>query len=121
VYEYIIELGKNLPAYPENQRIEAALIKGCQAKVWIYAVQAKDQLSFYGDSDSALVKGLVALLLRVFSEQKPATILHTELFFMDKIGLQALLSMNRANGLQAMIKQIKRYAFAVSNYEKLQT
>ncbi len=115
IYDYIIELGRELPAFPEQHRKDENLIKGCQSRVWIYPTVQQDHLVLYGDSDSTLVKGLVALILRVFSEQKPADIAQVELFFMDKIGLQALLSMNRANGLAAMIKQIKLYASVLSH------
>jgi cysteine desulfuration protein SufE len=115
VYDYIIELGKSLQPFPDLHRIEDNLIKGCQSKVWIFPTVNQGKLVFYGDSDSSLVKGLVALVLRVVSDQNAQVIAHADLFFMDKIGLKSLLSMNRANGLASMVKQIKLYAIALNS------
>lgn len=115
VYDYIIELGKNLQPFPELHRTEENLIKGCQSKVWIFPTVEQGKLVFYGDSDSTLVKGLVALVLRVVSNQNANIVAQADLFFMDKIGLKSLLSMNRANGLASMVKQIKLYAFALNS------
>ena len=114
-YDYIIELGKNLPTFPEEHRTENAIIKGCQSRVWVYPVLQGQSIYFYGDSDSTLVKGLVSLLVRILSEQSAKDIVAADLYFMDKIGLKVLLSMNRANGLASMIKQMKLYALAVEN------
>jgi cysteine desulfuration protein SufE len=114
-YDYIIELGKNLTPFPEEHKNENNLIKGCQSKVWIYPQIENGQIVFYGDSDSTLVKGLVSLLVSVLSGQKPEIIVEADLYFMDKIGLQSLLSMNRANGLASMVKQMKLYALAINN------
>lgn len=111
-YTYIIELGKKLEAFPEEHRLDENLIKGCQSKVWVKPRFENEQISFWGDSDSTLVKGLVSLLLRVLSERSPAEIMDVELYFIDKIGLRQMLSMNRSNGLLAMIKQLKLYAIA---------
>ncbi|WP_439128541.1 SufE family protein [Polaribacter sp.] len=111
-YEYIIELGKSLPIIDKTYKLEENLIKGCQSKVWLYSELENDKVKFTADSDAILTKGIVALLLRVFSEQKPADILAAETDFIDEIGLKEHLSPTRANGLVSMIKQIKMYAIA---------
>jgi len=111
-YTYIIELGKKLPPFPEVHRLDENLIKGCQSKVWVKPRFEDGKIAFWGDSDSTLVKGLVSLLLRVLSERKPNEIMEVELNFIDEIGLRQMLSMNRSNGLMAMIKQLKLYALA---------
>ena len=111
-YEYIIDLGKSLPIIDSQYKLEENLIKGCQSKVWLYSELNSDKVKFTADSDAILTKGIVALLLRVFSEQKPADILTAETTFIDKIGLKEHLSPTRANGLVSMVKQIKMYAIA---------
>ncbi|TMM29648.1 SufE family protein [Polaribacter aestuariivivens] len=111
-YEYIIELGKSLPIIDESFKLDENLIKGCQSKVWLYSELEDDKIKFTADSDAILTKGIVALLLRVFSEQKPEDILAAETTFIDEIGLKEHLSPTRANGLVSMIKQIKMYAIA---------
>jgi cysteine desulfuration protein SufE len=111
-YEYIIELGKSLPLIDENFKKDENLIVGCQSKVWLHSEIKDQKLSFTADSDAILTKGIVAILLRIFNEQTPATILEADLFFIDKIGLKEHLSPTRANGLVSMIKQIKLYALA---------
>ena len=111
-YEYIIELGKSLPIISDQYKLDENLIKGCQSKVWLYSELDSDRVKFTADSDAILTKGIVALLLRVFSEQKPADILTAETTFIDKIGLKEHLSPTRANGLVSMVKQIKMYAIA---------
>ncbi|MEN8187581.1 MAG: SufE family protein [Bacteroidota bacterium] len=111
-YEYIIELGKSLPLIDGEFKTDDNLIKGCQSKVWIHADLDNDKVKFTADSDAILTKGIVALLLRVFSNQTPKDILDTELFFVDEIGLKEHLSPTRANGLVSMIKQFKLYALA---------
>lgn len=111
-YEYMIELGKSLDLVDEKYKTDEYTIKGCQSKVWVFA-ELKDQLiQFTADSDAIITKGIIALLLRVFSGQKPKDILDTELYFIDQIGLKEHLSPTRANGLLSMIKQIKLYAVA---------
>lgn len=111
-YEYMIELGKSLELVDEKYKTDEYTIKGCQSKVWVFA-ELKDQLiQFTADSDAIITKGIIALLLRVFSGQKPKDILDTELYFIDQIGLKEHLSPTRANGLLSMIKQIKLYAVA---------
>jgi len=111
-YEYIIDLGKSLPLIDASYKLDENLIKGCQSKVWLYSELKNDQLIFTADSDAILTKGIVALLLRVFSNQKAADILAADTNFIDEIGLKEHLSPTRANGLVAMVKQIKMYAIA---------
>ncbi len=111
-YDYIIELGKSLPELDEKFKTDENLIKGCQSKVWLYAELKGDKIIFKADGDAILTKGIVALLLQVFSEQTPKDILNSELYFIDKIGLKEHLSPTRANGLVSMVKQFKLYALA---------
>ena len=111
-YEYIIEMGKSLPLIDEKYKITENLIKGCQSKVWLHASLIDDKLIFSADSDAILTKGIIALLLRVYSGQSPQDILNSDAFFIDKIGLKEHLSPTRANGLVSMIKQLKLYAIA---------
>jgi cysteine desulfuration protein SufE len=111
-YEYIIELGKSLPLIEDEHKLDENLIKGCQSKVWLYSNVKDDKVIFSADSDAILTKGIVALLLRVYSNQKPTDILTAESEFIDKIGLKEHLSPTRANGLISMLKQIKMYAIA---------
>lgn len=111
-YEYIIELGKSLPIIDNEYKLDENLIKGCQSKVWMFSELEKDTVRFTADSDAILTKGIVALLLRVYSGQKPSAILEADTDFIDKIGLKEHLSPTRANGLVSMIKQIKMYAIA---------
>jgi cysteine desulfuration protein SufE len=112
-YEYIIELGKELPLIADNQKTEDNLIKGCQSKVWLYATEHSDRnLFFTADSDAIITKGLVALVVRVFDGQQPQAILATDLHFIKAIGLYEHLSPTRSNGLAGMIQQIKHYAMA---------
>ena len=111
-YEYIIELGKSLPIIDDQYKLDENLIKGCQSKVWMFSELEKDTVKFTADSDAILTKGIVALLLRVYSGQKPSDILNSDTDFLDKIGLKEHLSPTRANGLVSMIKQIKMYAIA---------
>ena len=113
-YNYIIELGKDLAPYTELYRTDNYLIKGCQSKVWVRVKQESETVDFEGDSDSVLVKGLVSLLIRVFTHQPAQEIVSTELYFLDKIGMKQMLSMNRANGLASMVKQIKMYALVLA-------
>ncbi|MBS3993529.1 MAG: SufE family protein [Bacteroidetes bacterium] len=111
-YEHLIELGKSLPQIEESHKVDENLIKGCQSKVWLHANFADGKIVFTADSDAILTKGIVALLLRVYSNQSPSTILDTDPFFVDEIGLKEHLSPTRANGLVSMIKQIKLFALA---------
>ena len=111
-YEYIIDLGKSLPLIDEAFKLDENLIKGCQSKVWLYSSLQGDEIKFTADSDAILTKGIVAILLRVYSNQKPQAILDADTAFIDEIGLKEHLSPTRANGLVSMIKQIKMYAIA---------
>ena len=111
-YEYIIDLGKSLPIINDKFKLDENLIKGCQSKVWLYSELENETIKYSADSDAILTKGIAALLLRVYSGQKPADILTTETNFIDEIGLKEHLSPTRANGLVSMIKQIKLYAIA---------
>ncbi|MFA9187072.1 SufE family protein [Flavobacterium sp. FBOR7N2.3] len=111
-YEYIIELGKNLPLIKEESKIEENLIKGCQSKVWLQGEQNDEKIVFTADSDAILTKGIIAILIRVFSNQTPKDIIDANMDFIDEIGLKEHLSPTRANGLVSMIKNIKMYALA---------
>ena len=111
-YEYMIELGKSLPLIAPEFKTEDHIIKGCQSKVWVHADLNGDQLVFTADSDAIITKGIIAILIRAFSNQHPKAILEADTDFIDKIGLKEHLSPTRANGLVSMIKQIKMYAVA---------
>lgn len=112
-YSYIIELGNTLPEFPESEKTPANLIEGCQSRVWISAKRNEDgSIHFDADSDAMIVKGIVSMLMRVYSDKTPDEILNSELFFIDKIGLKEHLSPTRSNGLVAMVKQIHNYARA---------
>ena len=111
-YEYIIELGKGLPLIDEKFKTEENIIKGCQSKVWLQGEETEGKIVFTADSDAILTKGIIAILIRVFSNQKPAAILEANTDFIDEIGLKEHLSPTRANGLVSMIKQTKMYALA---------
>lgn len=112
-YEYLIELSKELPAIAIDKKDKQYLINGCQSKVWLAADLNEDNtIHFTADSDAIITKGIVALLIRVFDNQTPETIINTDLFFIDKIGLKENLSPTRSNGLVSMLKQIKMYAVA---------
>ena len=111
-YEYIIDLGKNLPLIEEEFKTDDNIIKGCQSKVWLKGEQNDDKIVFTADSDAILTKGIIAILIRVFSNQKASDILNADMDFIDKIGLKEHLSPTRANGLVSMIKNIKMYALA---------
>lgn len=111
-YEYIIELGKGVPAIEERDKTEENLIKGCQSRVWLSCRIEDGKLYFAADSDAIITKGIISLLIRVYNGQTPADILANEPEFIGEIGLQENLSPTRANGLVSMIKQIKIYAMA---------
>ena len=111
-YEYIIELGKGVPAIAENEKTEDNLIKGCQSRVWLSCRVEDGKLYFAADSDAIITKGIISLLIRVYNGQAPADILANEPEFIGEIGLQENLSPTRANGLVSMIKQIRIYAMA---------
>ena len=111
-YEYMIELGKSLPMIDSQYKNEDYIIKGCQSKVWVHADLEDNKLVFTADSDAIITKGIIAILIRVFSHQHPDAILEANTDFIDKIGLKEHLSPTRANGLVSMIKQLKMYAIA---------
>ena len=111
-YGYLIELGNELKDLDPKDKTDQYLIKGCQSRVWLLSDFSDGKIVFRGESDAVIVKGLVALLLRVVSNRTPEEILNNELFFIDEIGLKQHLSPTRSNGLLAMVKQIKLYAVA---------
>jgi cysteine desulfuration protein SufE len=109
---YIMESGQKLPAMNESDKTEKNIVKGCQSKVWLAAKLDNGKLFFLGDSNTAITKGLVSLLIRIFSGQTPETILNSDLYFMKKIGMERFIGTQRSNGFAAMIKQMKFYALA---------
>ena len=111
-YEYMIELGKSLPLIDTKYKTDENIIKGCQSKVWLHSEFKNEKVIFSADSDAIITKGIVAVLVRVFSNQSPQEILSANTDFIDAIGLKEHLSPTRANGLVSMIKQIKMYALA---------
>jgi cysteine desulfuration protein SufE len=113
-YEHLIELGKSLPKIEETLKTDDRIIKGCQSKVWLHSVKKDDSIIYTADSDAIITKGMVALMIRVLSHQKPADILSANLNFITKIGLSEHLSPTRANGLLSMVKQMKLDALALS-------
>ena len=112
-YEYMIDLGKSLPLINANNKTDDRLIKGCQSKVWLDAQLKNGKINYTADSDAIITKGIIAILLRVFSNQTPDAILSANTDFIDEIGLKEHLSPTRANGLVSMIKQLKIYALAL--------
>ncbi|KEO74164.1 SufE family protein [Anditalea andensis] len=115
---YIMELGEKLVAYPENERTEDNIIKGCQSKVWLTTAYENDTVIFLADSNTDITKGLISLLIRVYSGKKPDDIINSDLYFIDKIGMGNIIGSQRSNGLAAMIKQMKRYALAYQTKSK---
>lgn len=111
-YEHMIALGKSLPLIDAKYKTDEFIIKGCQSKVWLHAQLQDGKVMLTADSDAIITKGIVALLIRVFSNQTPEAIVAAKLDFVDEIGLKEHLSPTRANGLVSMIKQIKLYAIA---------
>ena len=109
-YEYLIDLGRKLPDFPDEWRTEEYKLHGCQSQVWLKALEEGDRLRFQAISDSAIVSGLIAVLMRVYSDRTPAEILATEPAFIDAIGLHEHLSPTRSNGLHAMIDAIRGHA-----------
>lgn len=109
---YIMELGQRLQPLDENYKVEENIIKGCQSKVWLTADLDGDRLIFNADSNTDITKGLISLLVRIFSGQKVDDIIDADLFFIDKIGMGGIVGSQRSNGLVAMIKQMKLYALA---------
>jgi cysteine desulfuration protein SufE len=115
-YGYLIELGNDLKDLDPKEKIDQNLIKGCQSRVWLVAEMENGKINFRGESDAVIVKGLVALLLRVVSGRTPKELIENDLHFIDDLGLKQHLSPTRSNGLLAMVKQIRLYAVA---YKKI--
>ena len=111
-YNYIIELGKELPLIDPQYKTAQHLISGCQSQVWLHAEFKDGKIVFTADSDAIITKGIVNLLIKVLSNRTPEEILAAELDFIDVIGLRAHLSPTRSNGLNSMLKQMKMYAMA---------
>lgn len=111
-YKYIIKLGQKLEPLDEKYRVEENLVRGCQSQVWLHTEVEGDKVIFKADSDAAITKGLVALMVRFYSGETPETILSVNPDFIEKIGMQDHLSPTRSNGLASMVKQMKIYAMA---------
>ena len=114
-YDYLIDLGKSLPKIDSIYKTQENIITGCQSQVWLHAKKEDNKVVFTADSDAIMTKGIIAMLIRVLSDQKAENIINTNLDFIDKIGLNEQLSQTRANGLNSMIKQMKIYALAFKN------
>ena len=117
-YEMIIQLGKELPIIDEQYKNDQYAIKGCQSKVWVHADYRDGKIYFTADSDAIITKGLISMIIKVYSGHTPDEIFHTDLYFIDKIGLHSHLSPTRSNGLASMVKQIREYAFALQKLEQ---
>jgi cysteine desulfuration protein SufE len=110
---YLMDLGKKLPEMPIEHKSEDYIVKGCQSKVWLFPVYEDDKLYFEADSNTEITKGLVSLLVKIYSGKTPQEILNTELYFIEKIGMSRMIGSQRSNGFTSMIKQMKMYAFAL--------
>jgi cysteine desulfuration protein SufE len=117
-YNYLIELGNSLPAIDPAYKTDEYIINGCQSKVWLRADYNNGSISYTADSDAIIVKGIVALLVRVLSDKKVEDVMNSELYFIDKIGLKENLSPTRSNGLVSMLKKMKLYALAYHTKHK---
>jgi len=111
-YNYIIEMGKDVPKIDPDLKTDNNLISGCQSRVWLYAEYKDGRVLFSADSEAVITRGLASLLIRVMDKQTPEDILNSDFFFVKKLGLKEHLSPNRSNGLVSMIKQMKLYALA---------
>ena len=109
---YVMELGQKLPPMPEEDKTEENVVKGCQSKVWLTSRLEDGKVYFFADSNTAITKGLVSLLTRIFNGQTPENILSSDLYFMQKIGMERFIGTQRSNGFAAMIKQMRLYALA---------
>ena len=118
---YIMELGQKLPEINSADRTETNEVKGCQSKVWLTARLENDNVYFSADSNTAITKGLVSLLVRILNGQSPDSILTTELYFMRKIGMERFIGTQRSNGFAAMIKQMKLYALAFKTQQEVKS
>lgn len=112
---YLMDLGKKLPAMPEAHKTEDYIVKGCQSKVWLFPRFENGKVIFEADSNTEITKGLISLLIEVWSGRTPDEILESELFFIDKIGMSKMIGSQRSNGFASMIKQMKYYALAFKN------
>lgn len=117
-YEYIIQLGKELPLIAEEYKIDANLIRGCQSRVWLHPEYREGKILFTADSDALITKGLISMVVRVLSGHSPKEIVDADMYFINAIGLSSHLSPTRSNGLLSMVKQIKNYALAFHLQEK---
>lgn len=111
---YIMELGDELSSFPEEERIEDNIVKGCQSKVWMTASLDQGRVKFKSDSNTAITKGLVSLLVRVLNQSSPEDVINAEIYFPGQIGMDRFIGTQRSNGFAAMIKQMKLYAVALS-------
>lgn len=118
---YIMELGQKLPEMSEVDKTEANEVKGCQSKVWLTARLEHDTIYFTADSNTAITKGLVSLLVRIFNGQSPDAILNADLYFMHKIGMERFIGTQRSNGFAAMIRQMKLYALAFKTRQEIKS
>ena len=118
---YIMELGQKLPAMNEADKTEDNVVKGCQSKVWLAANLENGNVYFAADSNTAITKGLVSLLVRIFNGQSPEAILNADLSFMQKIGMERFIGTQRSNGFAAMIKQMKLYALAFKTKQEVKS
>jgi cysteine desulfuration protein SufE len=116
---YIMELGQKLADMPESEKTEDNIVKGCQSKVWLTARMEDDRIYFSADSNTAITKGLVSLLVRIFNGQRPDDILAADLYFMNRIGMERFIGTQRSNGFASMIKQIKFYALAFKTRQEV--
>jgi len=117
-YEYLIDLGKSLPPFDLAQKTPDFLIEGCQSKVWLYPSFTDGVITFTAESDALITRGIVALLVRVFSGRTPDEILGADIYFIERIGLRENLSPTRSNGLLAMMKQMRLYALAYKSRQE---
>ncbi len=118
---YMMELGQKLPPMKEHDKKEDNIVKGCQSKVWLTAKLESEKIHFSADSNTAITKGLVSLLVRILSNQKPEEILEADLYFMKKIGMERFIGTQRSNGFASMIKQMRLYAVAYKTHEALKS
>ena len=116
---YLMELGQKLPPMPDEDKVDANTVKGCQSKVWLTAGLTHERLFFTADSNTAITKGLVSLLIRAFNGHSPEEILASDLFFMKKIGMDRFIGTQRSNGFASMIKQMKLYAVAFKSQSEI--
>lgn len=118
ILNYIMELGEELPSFPEEERKEDNIVKGCQSKVWMAATEENGKINFKADSNTAITKGLVSLLVRVLNQSSPDSVINAEIYFPKQIGMDRFIGTQRSNGFASIIKQMKMYALAFSAREK---